>query len=96
MSPACCSVSTEAGSTPQGDNEALREAFKLLTVKFQNLELSHKRENKKLRMHVLVLEEWIHSLEEEVKGLRSKQSVNQVTAHWEARGKQKKEAMLRP
>ena len=53
----CCSVSAEDGSTPQGDNEALREAFKLLTTKFQDLELSHKRENKELRMHILVLEE---------------------------------------
>ena len=54
-----CSVNTEAGSTPQGDkiNEDLREAFKLLTVKFQDLELSHKRENKELHMHVFVLEE---------------------------------------
>ena len=48
-------------------------------------------------MHVLVLQEQINSLEEEVKGLRSKQPVNQVTAHWEARGKQKrKKAMTRP
>ena len=31
----CCSVSAEAGSTPQGDNEDLHEAFKLLTIKFK-------------------------------------------------------------
>ena len=43
-------------------------------------------------MHVLVLEERINSLEEEVKGLRSKLPVNQVTAHWEARGKRKMES----
>ena len=43
-------------------------------------------------MHVLVLEERIHSLEEEVKVLRSKQPVNQVTAQQEARGKHKKES----
>ena len=52
--------------------------------------MSHKRENKELRMHVLVLEERIHSLEEEIKGLRSKQPVNQVTAQREARGTHKK------
>ena len=88
----CCSVSAEAGSIPQGDNENLCESFKLLTVKFQDLELYHKRENKELHMCVLVLQERINSLEEEVKDLRSKQPVNQVTAHWEARGKQKKES----
>lgn len=68
----CCSVTAEDGSTSQGDNEALREALKLLTTKFQDLELSHKRENKELCMHILVLEEQLHSLEEEVKRLRSK------------------------
>ena len=72
----CCSVSIEASSVSQGNSEDLREAFKLLTVKSQDLELSHKRENKELHMHVFFLEEWIHSLEEEVKGLRSKQPVN--------------------
>ena len=43
-------------------------------------------------MHVLTLEEQIHSLEKEVKRLRSKQPVNLVHAHCEARGKQKKES----
>ena len=44
MCVSCCSVSAEAGSIPQGDNENLRESFKLLTVKFQHLELCHERE----------------------------------------------------
>ena len=43
-------------------------------------------------MHVLVLEEQIYSLEEEVKGLRSKQPGSQVTAQRETRGKHKKES----
>ena len=90
----CCAVSTETGSTSQGDNEDLRESFKLLTVKFQDLELSHKRENKELCMHVLVLEERIHSLEEEVKGLRSKLPINQMTGKPEVNKKRK--AMPRP
>ena len=46
-------------------------------------------------MHVLVLEERINSLEEDVKGLKSKLPVNQVTAHWEASGKQKWKTMPR-
>ena len=91
MCVSCCSTSAETGSTPPGDNEDLHEAFKLLTVKFHDLELSHKRENKELHMHVLVLEGRIHSLEEEVKGLRSKQPINQVTAQQEVRGKHNKE-----
>ena len=83
-------------------NEALHEAFKLLTTKFQDLELSHKRENKELCMHILVLEEQIHSLEEEVKRLRSKQPVDQVIAPRKPGAKKKpgadksREAMPRP
>ena len=51
-------------------------------------------------MHILVLDEQIHSLEEEVKRFRSKQPVNQVTAPREANKKpganKSKEAMPRP
>jgi hypothetical protein len=65
----CSSASADESSTPQGDNVALHDAFRLLTEKVQSLETSYKKENKELRMHILGLEDLIHSLEEEVKRL---------------------------